>query len=75
MPSETCAKCTKHHPQVGDYVAIFRTDHGWFDGRLSGTVKDVQHLPTGRVSYTIAGSDGLVYWCPRTGDCKTTVKP
>lgn len=36
----------------GERVSIIRTEHGWFDGRLSGTVK------AGSGGYVIEGDDG-----------------
>ncbi len=63
--------CQRKHPQVGDDVSIYRTEHGWYDGRIGGIVKNVYHDPTtGRVSYAINGEDGKAYFCPKTGDCK-----
>lgn len=43
---------------VGDTVSVIRTEHGWYDGALSATVKAVYERPTGTHCYVVTDDDG-----------------
>lgn len=62
---ETAHRVEMRGLEVNTRVAIIRTEHGWYDGRVTGKV-----VGNDGSGYTVLGDDGETYECRHKRDVR-----